>query len=557
MRNRLVRRLQRLREPRYAFGLLAGLGYFYFFVFRHQGRGPDFGPDMLAASQLRPFLEMALASLAGSVLLGAWLWPAHRSPLEFTQSEVQFLFTAPISRRNLIHYRLLRVQLGILSGSLVASFFMGRLNNPAHWPAVLGMWVLFATLHLHLIIAAFAHHSIAEQAHPNRWRLLIVLLAAALGVTVLMALQPALAATSWPEVRQRVMEASHHFPLRALLLPFRILAAPLLAPTPAATVLALPSAVGLLLLHYFGAVRFRVAFEEMAAEAAERKAREKELRRGGHAVAIGAKRHAPFELNPVGFPEVAFFWKNLLELGRFWSVKTFATVVIPIAIALGAGVAAGAKGALIITSVAGFSFAAVTLFGPHILRNDLRRDLLNLETIKTYPLTGRQIVRGEILAPWSCLVVLQWVLLVILWLAHLRGAEADFEKFAGLWILPGALLFAPALSLLGLLIQNAMALFFPGWISLGSQRSRGIESMGQQVVLMIAYFILYVLLLLPAILAAALLGGGVYWIVGSPGIIVGAAVAAGVVFAEAWLGTFWLGHLFEKTDPRQIEANEE
>src|SRR5688572_5615268 len=317
MRNRLARRLRRLREPRYALGLLASLAYFYFFVFRHQSRRPGFGPEMLDASNLRPLLEIALAALAGSVLLGAWLWPVHRSPLEFTQAEVQFLFTAPISRRNLIHYRLLRVQLGILSGSLIASFFMGRLNNPEHWPIVLGMWVLLATLHLHLIIAGFAHHSIAEQARPNRWRLLIVVLAAALVGTVLLALQPVLAATSWLEARQHLMSASQHFPLKALLWPFRILTAPLLAPTPRAVGLALPSAMALLLLHYFGAVRFRAAFEEMAAEAAERKAREKELRRGGQAVASGAKRRAPFELNPLGLPEIAFLWKNLVQLGRF------------------------------------------------------------------------------------------------------------------------------------------------------------------------------------------------------------------------------------------------
>jgi ABC-2 type transport system permease protein len=557
MRNRLVRRLQRLREPRYALGLLAGLAYFYFFIIRHQSRRPGFGPEMLAAPNLRPYLEIALAALAGSMLLVTWLWPVHRSPLEFTQAEVQFLFTAPISRRNLIHYKLLRVQLGILSGSLIASFFMGRLNNPAHWPTVLGMWVLFATLHLHLIIAGFAHHSIAEQTHPNRWRLLIVFWAAALVGTVWMALQPVFAATSWLEGRQALMSASQQFPLKALLWPFRILTAPLLAPTPGAVALALPSAVVLLLLHYFGAVRFRAAFEEMAAEAAERKARARQLRRGGHAVVIGAKRRAPFELGPLGLPEVAFLWKNLVQLGRFWSVKTFVVVVILNAIVLGAGAALGAKGTVTIVVFAGVGFVAVTLLGPQIFRNDLRRDLLNLEVIKTYPLAGRQIVRGEILAPWFCLVVQQWVLLAILWMARLSVAMPGFQKIAGLWIFLGALVFAPAISLLGLLIQNAVALYFPGWISPGSHRSRGIESMGQQIVLMIAHLVSLVLLLLPALMAAALSGGAVYWIAGWPGITAGAVVATGVVFAEVWFGTYWLGHLFERTDPRQVESSEE
>ena len=38
-KNRLRRRLQRLREPRYVIGLLVGLAYFYVVFFRRSGRG--------------------------------------------------------------------------------------------------------------------------------------------------------------------------------------------------------------------------------------------------------------------------------------------------------------------------------------------------------------------------------------------------------------------------------------------------------------------------------------------------------------------------------------
>jgi len=559
LRNRVVRRLKRLREPRYALGLLAGLAYFYFMVFRQTRHSRRFGPDILAgAQQIRPLIEMALASVAGTVLLGAWLWPVRRFPLEFTQAEVQFLFTAPISRQSLIHYKLLRMQLGILSGSLIASFFMGRLGNPANWPTVLGIWVLFATLHLHLIVTGFVQYGIAQQVHPNRWRLLIVLVAAVLVGTVVMTVQPALAAASLPDLRDSLLEASQQFPLKAILLPFRIAAAPLLALSPGAVAMALPPALALLLLHYFGAVRFRSAFEEMAAEAAERKARQKELRRGGRTVVVGARRRAPFVLKPIGRPEVALLWKNLVQMGRFWNARTLAGVAIPIAVALTLGLVAARQGiALTIAIFAGFGAAALSVLGPQMFRNDLRRDLLNLEMIKGYPMTGRQIVRGEILAPWVCLLVLQGVLLVIVWTASLRIADVRVQKFASVWFFLAAVILAPAVSLLGVLIQNAIALTFPGWVSSGSHRSRGIETMGQGIVLMIAHVVSLALLLLPAVAAAVLLGGAVYWIVGWPGITIGAIAAAAVVFVEAWLGTHWLGHLFEKTDPRQVEVSEE
>lgn len=559
VRNRVVRRMKRLREPRYALGLLAGLAYFYFLVFRQTRPRPRFGPDFLAhAQQIRPLIEMALATVAGTVLLGAWLWPVRRFPLEFTQAEVQFLFTAPISRQSLIHYKLLRMQLGILSGSLIASLFMGRLGNPANWPTVLGIWVLFATLHLHLIVTGLVQYGIAQQVHPNRWRLLIVLVAAVLAGTVLMTLQPALGAQSPGDFKDRLIETSQHFPLTAILLPFRIAAAPLLAPTLGAVAMALPPALALLLLHYFGAVRFRSAFEEMAAEAAERKARQKELRRGGQTVVVGARRRAPFELRPIGRPEVALLWKNLVQVGRFWNVRVLAGVAVPIAASLTLGLVAARQGiALTIAMFAGLGAGVLTVLGPQMFRNDLRRDLLNLEMIKGYPMTGRQIVRGEILAPWLCLLVLQGVLLVIVWTASLRIADVRVQKFASIWFFLAALILAPAVSLLGVLIQNAVALTFPGWVPSGSHRSRGIESMGQGIVLMIASIVSLSLLLLPALAAAVLLGGAVYWIVGWPGVTIGALAAAAVVFVETWLATHWLGHLFEQTDPGQVEVSEE
>ena len=149
LKNRVLRRFRRLREPRYLAGLVVGLVYLYFFVFRNQmrpGRRPgagfaaiaSFAPDIVAAGAL------ALWGLAVIV----WLWPFGSKTWTFTGAEVQFFFTAPVSRRALLNYKLLRPQLGMLFGVAIASLFSGAASAGGfgRWAFVLGGWLLFAVI---------------------------------------------------------------------------------------------------------------------------------------------------------------------------------------------------------------------------------------------------------------------------------------------------------------------------------------------------------------------------------------------------------------------------
>ncbi len=54
-----------------------------------------------------------------------------------------------------------------------------------------------------------------------------------------------------------------------------------------------------------------------------------------------------------------------------------------------------------------------TLIGPYMIRNDLRMDLPRLPVLKTWPITGRELLVGEILAPWVVLSVVVWFLLAL------------------------------------------------------------------------------------------------------------------------------------------------
>ena len=118
-KNRIRVRLARLKQPRYLVGSIAGIAYIgYFAILRNPGFSRGRGGAAAAANFARAAgpLELGAASLLLLLAALVWILPAAGSAVRFSPSEVQFLFPAPITRRQLLQYRLLRAQLGLLFG---------------------------------------------------------------------------------------------------------------------------------------------------------------------------------------------------------------------------------------------------------------------------------------------------------------------------------------------------------------------------------------------------------------------------------------------------------
>src|SRR5471030_196562 len=149
-RNRMRVRLRRLKEPRYLIGAIAGAAYLY---------GSFFARFQTSRSRTRSGrpLPTSLASLSSSapafaglllmvVAVGAWIFPVDSGLLAFSDPELQFLFPAPVSRRQLLIHRMLRSQLGMLFGAVMIGIISGfsfpgssRLQN------AIGVWILMVT----------------------------------------------------------------------------------------------------------------------------------------------------------------------------------------------------------------------------------------------------------------------------------------------------------------------------------------------------------------------------------------------------------------------------
>jgi len=190
----------------------------------------------------------------------------------------------------------------------------------------------------------------------------------------------------------------------------------------------------------------------------------------------------------------------------------------------------------------------VAVFGPLLWRFDLRRDLAMLDVLKVYPLRGTEIVAGELLAPLAVLGTATCTFLIGGYLALGNGSGADGS--APTWPIFFSLLVVTVPILLVLLIvQNAAALVFPAWASLGPERATGFEVMGQRLAWMLGTFVGASLMLVPAALA----GGFAYLllshVVGEVAWLPAAFAAAVVVLAESSAAILWLGRVFERLDP--------
>src|SRR5690242_15877864 len=114
--NRLIRQFKRLKQPKYLVWAAVGGLYFYFYVFRWMlGSRTRYGQVGPGAFPFDPVLSQSIGGFILMVIvLIAWILPRKRAALTFTEAEVAFLFPAPISRRMLIHFKLMRSQMAIL-----------------------------------------------------------------------------------------------------------------------------------------------------------------------------------------------------------------------------------------------------------------------------------------------------------------------------------------------------------------------------------------------------------------------------------------------------------
>jgi hypothetical protein len=532
LRGRVVRSLRLLRQPKYLIGLLAAAAWLLLWVgpaMLKRGAGFRNAGFEAVTGEMRPLAHIVTALVTSFALVLPWLWPWGRPGLRLREAELTLLLQAPLTRRQVIGYGLLKSALGTVLTAVILALALGD-GLRGQMALLAGLLPLFAFWSLHSQWRAMLGVRARESAAVRR---VLWLVAAASAVFLL-----ALAGAALPFFRSIVAEGPQGFEsfvrglgarawpplLSALLLPGWLLTSAPFGRGAGEVALAGLPLVLLAALQLELALRSRARFEESALEWARRtEARQPATRwraRGGGRL---TRRWQVFGLSSAGRPEMAVLWKNLMRVSRLPLLRGAGVTA---ALYLGLGVILGLLPApplvYILLTVAGLATAGTAAIFVGSWNNDLRTELAHLELVRTWPLAPVRLVLAEVASP-ALLGFLFGLAALGLALAGCVGADlavargtlaylplAPAGRVMGVGALGFALLgFVGAVPLLAgasfasSALQNLATVFIPAWMIKAPDANKGVAAFGRNLIVGPTLFLGFVLVLLPG---AVLLG---------------------------------------------------
>lgn len=498
-----------------------------------------------------------LAPLFGLMVVRWWLMENDRGPLVFTPAELTFLFPAPLTRQQLIRFKLARIQFVLLLSAVISSLLARRtgLGIAPDLLRAVAFWVCYGTLYLHRLGAALTRAALAERGSAGQWRraaLIVVTVSAVLVPCLFAYFAWPILALGWrlglPSFLTAVGQVADQPFVAVLLWPVRVLLRPTVAPNLAEWGRAMIPAAGLLIAHLVWLVRADYAFEEAAVEASSRRARR--LAQQSNPSAARLRRGLPLPAS--ASPAMTMVWKNLLAQLRSLSLPTLLALGVPVVGTLIFGVLEHTGSLREVMGWFGLFWAGfMILIGPQWIRYDLRRDLGRMDLLRSYPVSGRAIMTGEIAASALILTGYQLILLAIavggLWSVAQDGMTPGL-LLAGYF---GLVLLLPMVNWFTVGIFNAGALLYPEWVR-RERRSGGIEATGQNVVALLSTAALMVLVLAAPLALGAGLTLPAWDRFGPLAVLPGALAALIGLLLEARLFATWLGRRFDRYDPSMV-----
>jgi Putative ABC exporter len=482
-------------------------------------------PEALAMSTV--FEPVAPLGLFAFTLLLVFT-SAGEVAVAFSPAEVDLLFAAPFTRRELLLYKLGKTAVALVVVSLFVSLTM--LMNFPSWPAAfVGIALALTMTQLAGMASALAGQIVGESAYTRARQLTLIVVA----IVALWGLSPiiGMVAAQRPGGLMALLRESPVF--RVLLAPFVVFAKTIFAREwfPdlvgwGAGALAIDAALLALVM------RLDANYIETAA-AVSQKVYERILRSkqgGGITMPVGANAG---RLRLATLPWLAgagpVAWRQLLivfRTSRHMVIASMALVIMFCAIPLFAPApTSGVQAASFVPLIGvGMTFYLTFIFSMQ-LPWAFRGDLDHIEVLKTLPVRPALLSAGELAGGTLMLTGIQLLLFIIVTIF----TRADWL----LMLLSGA--FCLPLNGLVLALNNFLFLLYP-------VRHPGGATFDMQVFgKMMLFMMLQFLLLLPLLGIPAALGGGVAFLVGGswPAFLITAwvllaAEVVSLIFAVAW-----------------------
>lgn len=555
-KNRFRQRLRRLREPRYLFGAIAGLGYLTFTLvirtraYEVRGGSPEAESLFALMGPIVGGVVLAVAALA------SWMLPLPSTLLDFSKAEIALLFPAPMTRGTLVLYRLVRSQLVVFTAALIMTLAYPVGSIPARARGLVSVWLLLMTVRTFFAVVALARSSGRGWGGIRAfgWPALMLPLGAVVAVSgpVFTALGDVASLSSF-EVPRRVAEAVFEGAgasgASVLLTPFTALLVPLFARTLAQFLAALPAAAALYALTVLWLVVADRASTAQADARAERQVTQ-QARTSRNYVA----RAVAWRLAWSGPLELLFLWKAATQTWRTVDRRVLVRGLLLLGWLVGASLLVTRGRSLTLLFGVGATWAALfsVLMMPQILRMDLRQDLEHLALLRSWPVRGAALLRGQILWPALLVIAMAWFFgSIAMGLSINSPSRIPLGNRLAAW--SAFLVLAPAVVLAQYTVHNAVAVLFPGWIPLGPNRPRGVDAAGQRLLLLIGNWLGLLLALIPGAIVIALLSFTLRRALGPVVLPIGAFVTTMAVCAEVWVVTEWLGRAWDRLDVTSVE----
>ncbi len=529
---------KRARGVKGALALIATVVFLVFIVLSQAASGMASGSEeaapWLLAERIRLFAPLGMLMFT---LLSIFAGAQGRGGLYFKPEEVDFLFPAPLTRRQLLVYQVAsRVQIQLLSAVWVSIFVI---QHTPHWlGCILGTFLALVFLQLLAQAVGLASAALGKRlARPFRWGLILVILAA-LGLGA----RSALAAIRLDEGPMAAMRAVAQSPgVRVLTAPFAPFVNTFASLSTFEVLVWAAASLATLLGLLAVLAKLDVAYEETALEvSADVQRKIKRIRSGGGAFAAlkpGRKR-----FSVPRFPRMegagALAWRQTIEITRSMKAVMMMAAMILIWPAIVAGVLgfadvddpgraralAGATLPMVLT---------LSIVATQNLPFDFRRDLDRMAYLRTLPLRPMAIAAGQI-APSA-------VLLALL-LTAATGAIAGLVELVP-WaftpaIFPTLLPFTWAV----MSVDNALFLVFPHRVD--PEDPGNVGFMGRMMLVMFLKF----LALGVVVGVATTLGVLVGWLAGNSALL-GVLTGVGALVAFDVVLTWIVGRAFAAFDP--------
>ena len=529
LKGRVIRSLRLLRQPKYLVGAIVGVAWMALWIVRPVLASrvrPDAGRWVQSLTGAMPVLHRVAAVVVTIVVPLPWLLPWGRLGLPFREAELTMLLQAPLRRRDVIQYGLIKSEVGVVVSALVMSVLFSGRGLSLFWPlSFLGTWLVFELMHLNGKWRALS----LTGARGRQLRLTIGL---AIFYVVLRTLRvgdvrsfrrPPPVRMDRANVAETLTSLEWPALLVAMTTPAFLADRPMFAAgTSAFFVSLIPLALAVVLQREI-VLRSKAPFEEAALEHAKREEAKASPGRRIAKRSTWTRDRRPFALSATGPPEVAVLWKNALRISRLpwaWSAGAGAAFLVAVAVLP----AALGLPDWIFSLPAMFAMVVLIvqpMVGGMAWNNDLRSELLHLESVRTWPVAATRLLIAEVLSPallsFAASMFGAGMILASLCGSRLRqvltGEPTSLhllprsgELFgignasATILILVGCVPLAAAASFVSSAFQNVAVLIMPAWMVHSVDRSRGVAAFGQRLLTSFALGLMFIVALIPSAL---------------------------------------------------------